>query len=350
MTEAVSFPSTVFSTTDLPPRDRLEAWRGVFNGVNEIEASQESRHAFDGRSEHWRIGPFLFGVSHNPERRLLRDRARVRRDDLDHWAIRIPLTMTCYYQIRDHSFVCRPGAAAITSLAVGYVEENTGGEAIGLIFPRDAYPQLTARLDAIGPDALPHTAAGALFGDFLRSLRVRLASASADEVPALAEITRAMLAACLPAADAAAMDGAEGVRRLKVERVIRRHIGSARLDIDRICGLAGVSRSTLYRMFEHEGGVATYIRRLRLRLILQDLESPDLAVEAIAVLAERRGFHCAASFSRSFREAFGQSPREAREAALSGVVPAACRIKAGRRSRPVARTSSAVPSLFDILP
>lgn len=342
--------STVFSTADVRPCDRLEAWRDVFNAVNEIDVEHGARVSFDGRSEHWRIGPFLFGVSRNPERRLVRDRARIRRDDLDHWAIRLPLTTTCRYQTGDHGFLCRPGTAAITSLADGYVEENSGGEAIGLIFPRDACPQLTARLEAFGPDVLLHTASGALFADFLQSLRVRLPGVPASEAAALAEMTRAMLNGCLPVADRAPATGTDVVRRAQVERVIRLHIGSARLDVDRVCALAGVPRSTLYRMFEHEGGVATYIRRYRLRAISQDLRNPDTACTPIAALAEQRGFHCATSFSRSFREAFGQSPRDAREAALSGLPHRARDTRSRHRAKPLPERRSRGPSLLDILP
>jgi AraC-like DNA-binding protein len=118
--------------------------------------------------------------------------------------------------------------------------------------------------------------------------------------------------------------GVEGpLLRDRVIRVIRDNIGSARLDVERICRLAGVSRSVLYRMFEAEGGVASFVRETRLRLVLADLQDRSLAGVPIARIAERRGLHNAPSFSRAFRRAFGCSPSEARAAAVLGVPPAA---------------------------
>jgi AraC-like DNA-binding protein len=341
-------PSTVFATEGLPPGDRFEMWRSVFNGVNEIEAPQESHDAFDGRSEHWRLGSFLFGVSHNPERRITRGVDRIRCDDLDHWAIRLAHTATCGYRVKGESFVCRPGMAAVTSLAEGYVEQNSGGVGIGLIFPRDAYPQLTIRLEALGPTALMHKTSGALLGDFLLSLSIRVRDARVHEAPALAEMVHAMLLGCLPPCAGAPALGNEVTARASIERIIRRHIGSARLDVARLCALSGISRSALYRMFEDTGGVAAHIRRLRLRLAADDLANPALAAIPIAALAEKRGFHCAASFSRSFREAYGLSPSEAREAALRGDgLPRGHR---PRRENPMPPPSPLSPSLLHMLP
>jgi AraC-like DNA-binding protein len=313
--------STVFTTEGLRPQDRFEKWRSIFNGVNEIEAPQASRLSFDGRSEHWRIGPFLLGLTANPERRLVRDRNQIRYDDIDHWAIRLSHTSELAFQIRDRSFICTPGMAAITSLADGYVEDSSGGRWIGLIFARDAYPDLTLRLDALGPDALLHTTTGALLGDFLLSLSLRVRSATADEVPAFAEMIHAMLLGCLPLRRGGPAPGNDVTMRARIEREIHRNIGSARLDVARLCALTGISRSALYRMFEDTGGIAGHIRRLRLQLVANDLANPAFAHVPIATLAEKRGFYCPASFSRSFREAYGRSPSEAREAAKLGQRP-----------------------------
>jgi AraC-like DNA-binding protein len=102
-----------------------------------------------------------------------------------------------------------------------------------------------------------------------------------------------------------------------VSRIIRENIGSARLDARRICALTGLSRSALYRLFEGESGVAAHVRAIRLGLVMDDLLDPALRDEPISAIAERRGFHCAASFNRTFRRAFGRTPSEARAAALS---------------------------------
>jgi len=102
--------------------------------------------------------------------------------------------------------------------------------------------------------------------------------------------------------------------RLRAEKVIRANLASARLDSHRIATLSGVSRSTLYRLFEDEGGVAAHVRRVRLDAVHAALTDPDQDGQPINKIASEAGFHCIASFNRSFKARFGASPGEVRAA------------------------------------
>lgn len=77
-----------------------------------------------------------------------------------------------------------------------------------------------------------------------------------------------------------------------------------------------VSRPTLYRMFEHEGGLATYIRNRRLREAANELRAyPDKNVIEIAF---DWGFNSASDFNHAFRRAYDMSPLDFRVLAVSG--------------------------------
>jgi AraC-like DNA-binding protein len=201
----------------------------------------------------------------------------------------------------------------VTSFAEPYVEDRTAGDWVCLIFSRDAFPDITKRLEAMASRLFPPSATTGVLADHILSLAARLPAAGVEEEPALAEMTRSILAGCLSRTDPSAdIEGAgDAVRRAEVERVIRRNLGSARLDVDRICALARVSRSTLYRMFEGEGGVARYIQRCRLMAVQAALTDPACD-RPIGAIAEDYGFYDPSAFSRSFRREFGMSPSEAR--------------------------------------
>src|SRR4051812_33041093 len=85
----------------------------------------------------------------------------------------------------------------------------------------------------------------------------RLPATAANQVPTLIEATRSMVAACLftgfapgsvPPRDAA------GAQVERVRGITRQHIASPTLGPSKICRLAGLSRSQLYRLFEPHGG------------------------------------------------------------------------------------------------
>jgi AraC-like DNA-binding protein len=160
--------------------------------------------------------------------------------------------------------------------------------------------------------------AAELLAVLLRETPERLGRMDGREETAVADMIGALIEASLSSggADVHAPDVAE-LARQRVSRTIRENIGSARLDARRICALTGLSRSALYRLYEGENGVAAHVRAIRLRLVMNDLLDPGLRSEPISAIAERRGFHCAASFNRTFRRAFGRTPSEARAEALA---------------------------------
>lgn len=78
----------------------------------------------------------------------------------------------------------------------------------------------------------------------------------------------------------------------------------------------GVSRATLYRMFEPEGGVRNHIAVRRLYGAVHDLSIKPRVRGKIHEVSEKWHFSSDANFSRSVRRVFGTSP-----GALFGAVP-----------------------------
>jgi AraC-like DNA-binding protein len=103
----------------------------------------------------------------------------------------------------------------------------------------------------------------------------------------------------------------------QVRRHIKAHLHEETLSPETVLDALHVPRRSLYRLFEHEGGLNTYIRHLRLRSAADDLARfPHLAVMNIAYGV---GFKSASDFTRAFRRAFGMAPQDFRAMAVRAV-------------------------------
>lgn len=89
---------------------------------------------------------------------------------------------------------------------------------------------------------------------------------------------------------------------------IEQRVDDWRLSVDMILKNFGVSRASLYRMFEPRGGVRQYISDRRLLRAILDISARPLRRGHIAAAAERWGFSSDANFNRAVRGAFGVTP------------------------------------------
>lgn len=313
--------SAVFTTDDLPHAQRLEAWNARFQSVNTIVVEDPAASSLSCSNENWLLGGMLFSASRTTRSRFERQRHQVRQDGLDHWVLRVLRHGQNQVRIADGCHLVTPRQPFLFSLSDGWVSDWTDSAWVSLCLPRDAFPEIAAGLASLGPGPLAGPGAP-LLADYLLMLEQHLREATTDRVPALADATRAMVAACLLRNVAPHAVTPEAVSVAQFERVralVRQNLASPSLNAERLARMVGMSRSALYRLMEPHGGVASYIQALRLRVAHALLSDPALAAFPIATLAERVGFFDPSAFSRTFRCAFGYSPREARAAALAGM-------------------------------
>lgn len=100
----------------------------------------------------------------------------------------------------------------------------------------------------------------------------------------------------------------------QARRYIDAHLHHPELSPEILLHILQIPRPSLYRMFEHEGGLAAYIRNRRLRHAADDLiRFPHVAVMDVAY---GLGFNSPQDFSRAFRRAFAMAPQDFREFTL----------------------------------
>lgn len=101
----------------------------------------------------------------------------------------------------------------------------------------------------------------------------------------------------------------------RVRRFVEANLHQADLTPTHVVEALQLKRATIYRWFEHEGGLGAYIRNRRLREAADELvRFPQLQVTEIAY---GLGFKSGSDFTRAFRRAFDVSPQDMRARAFA---------------------------------
>lgn len=99
-------------------------------------------------------------------------------------------------------------------------------------------------------------------------------------------------------------------RSVMIRDQIAANLRSPDLNARTIAESFGISRASLYRHFEADGGVDHYIKNLRLDRCFAELSGAKPSHGRVKWVAEKWCFFNASHFSRSFRDRFGVSPTD----------------------------------------
>lgn len=91
---------------------------------------------------------------------------------------------------------------------------------------------------------------------------------------------------------------------------VRKHLSDPSLSARRLQAAFGVSRATVYRSFESEGGVVRFILEERLKAAHRKLSASTEQRGLVGRTAEELCFADTATFSRAFQKHFGMRPSE----------------------------------------
>jgi AraC-like DNA-binding protein len=186
-----------------------------------------------------------------------------------------------------------------------------------LLFPRD-------RVLAVCPRLADLRALPPLAGSGPARLLVRYMNALALEQPRLEgaagvaaanaaiELLRATVEPCVPTGRAATREA----MRAEIRRYVKTRLQDPELGPASIARAYAISVRALHALFEDvDASVAGMVRSERLARCLEDLQRPNGG--SVTDIAFRWGFCDAAHFSRVFKRAFGVTPSEVRQQALT---------------------------------
>lgn len=179
-----------------------------------------------------------------------------------------------------------------------------------MLAPRLAHPDSTTAI--LLPENHPHAR---LIANHFAALML-----PSDPEAGSVEATIEAIADIVAAAAGGAADISEGVERAErhlylamIKRHIAGHLATEALTAGELCRQFQISRASLYRLFEADGGLAHYIREQRLNYALRLLITPAAQDTRLLDLAVDLRFSSDSTFIRAFRRKFGLTPGKLRE-------------------------------------
>lgn len=302
-----------FSTRPFAPRDRHEAWATRL--WPSVAPLFDSRPIGDFHNEATTIdlGTLKLFYSDITAQTYERSADMLRSYDPEALNVLLMLDGTASGEAGDRSFVQTAGTVLIGDVGQTSRHISTGGNTVRLVLPRAQALEMGFDMRAIHGLVLDSQAAG-LFAQHLTQLPRLVPELRAEDGPRVARTVLDLLA--LAVSISGRIIPPEPATRRSIAAIrardeIERRLGSPSLNVDHLCRTLGISRTSLQRLFEEEGGVGTYIRGRRLEAVRSALADPRNG-ETIATLADRFGFSDAAHLSRLFRARYGSAPSDYR--------------------------------------
>ncbi|MET8543940.1 helix-turn-helix domain-containing protein [Kitasatospora sp. NPDC004799] len=319
-------------------QERFEHWRDLVGRTRVCDATSAHADSFSAQVRRAELGPVaLLGTSF-PSARFRRTERMVRQSDDEVYhltlltaggmALRRADDQRETFGVGDLSLVDSSHPYDMHSLDVGApAESRIAG--VGVDLPASLLPVPAHRLrDLLGRRLCGREGTGALLADFLLGLDRRAAALQPAETGRLGavvvDLVAAWIAGELDAADVLPPDARQRAVVEDVRAFVRRNLHNPGLTPPVVAAAHHLSVSHLHRLFtrySHGETVAAFIRGRRMAKAHRELADPALRALPIQGIAARCGIPGASEFSRAFKAAYGLSPREYRQRALSGAAP-----------------------------
>ncbi|MDC7786528.1 helix-turn-helix domain-containing protein [Rhodoplanes sp. TEM] len=267
------------------------------------------------------IGQALLLDSVSTGLRYVRTPAHIARGDMDHYLVSLCLAGEMQFASGRRHVTVRPGDICLVDMAqpnrTWLTEADHAGSRIAtVVLPRAVLAPRLAHPDSATASVLRHDDRRAqLLAGQIAALRQHPAPPAgdvSDAVEAMAEMVAAAVGRAADTAEAAARADRH-LLLAAIKRRIEAHLETDDLTAGTLGRQFGLSRASLYRLFEGDGGLTRYVQDRRLARALKLLVAPDMRHERLIDLAIDLRFSSDTTFVRAFRRQFGVTPGEIRE-------------------------------------
>ena len=307
-----------FSVRGEPPERRMLAWRDrVGHIIDVVPSRSDLEKPFQASIDRYQVGDLVFTDCRSDLMVLERSQARISTDRVRDFVFHVFLAgavenVCARASQRDSG----PLPASILALdmnqpvrmqrqACRVITFFVPGELVQKIFPDPE--AIHGRMLHASMPLVP------LIIDHVATLSGRIATMSAAEADGAIRAAAELIVAAFGRQAGLSGDTRAAARAAmfaQVRRYIQAHLTESDLSPESVLNALGLPRPTLYRLFQHEGGLGAYIRHLRLRRAADELVRYSHVT--VIEIAYGLGFKSASDFTRAFRRAYDMAPQDFR--------------------------------------
>ncbi|HEY1997143.1 helix-turn-helix domain-containing protein [Paraburkholderia sp.] len=312
-----------FSTRALAAQQQVLAWRTRVGHVVDVPpSSTQLAEGFGANIDLFAVGTAVFTDVRTDAMVLERSVARVSTDARRDYVFHLFVEGETGHITGMHRKRSAPGSIrglVALDLNQPFRVERPACRVLSLFVPRTTVDAILPDGESIHGRIMPFDSPLARLAlDHLLATRENLATrAPHDAAAALDTGAQLLLAAFHQQASltGSARAAVQAAVMAKVRRFVDANLHQAELTPASVVDALQLKRATIYRWFQHEGGLGTYIRNRRLLEAADELA--HFPQRQITEIAYGLGFKSGSDFTRAFRRAFDISPLDMRARALA---------------------------------
>ena len=295
-----------FATDTVEPIHRLDAWREFYRGFYDVRPLDLGKGVLTAEARSWRLGALVAGrynyeaaITTSPESGNIEDRV----------VLRIYVNGSAHGVIGDRPVQFGPNAVHLLDRSRPYRAISSDVETLIVSVPYETIAYDPSQHNGHHAFAFD-TPLGRMLRANLEAIFEAAPAATIEDGHAISSAFLGMLQVILTSnhKDDGLREKFEESREIGLKRYITDNLCDPALSVEVICAAMGVSRTTLYRIFEPEGGLFQFVRTRRLEGALKELAGNAPRRGLIGAAAARWGYPDQSQFNRLFRAHFGFRP------------------------------------------
>ncbi len=307
-------PTYGFDGASLTRDDNISLWREAMTPLFLIEpGTRDEAPGFETSVVTRPVDQAVFGDATSEAQKFVRDARTVASTGIDHLLVQLYQRGGYRGETSRGQIAVRSGDISVLDLGQTFTTKAEKFSCLSLMIPRSMIEPMVSDVGALHGTVLRRESpVTRLLSHHLVGLNAILPTASEADTADLLNITVGAVGRSLLRPFPSDVRG--GLSLLaRARALIDQNVHDPNFGVAALVQLSGMSRASLYRLFEPIGGVANEIRERRLRGAARDLLDPQKG-HSIAAIAYRWGFSHPTSFTRAFVDRYQCTPTEARAA------------------------------------